>query len=254
VGDLVGVINIILGRPIEAPGLGYTAPLAVVDLDLEGVKKGTDNRIYVHSEELVPVAGVQLKLRYDPDEITFSSPLATDRSDDFIIQYKDNGKGDLVLVMYNLSGKSIEPGEGNILSLPVHVAPGLKGEPQVEINEAVMADPGAVVIPVGRKGTRLPVDFRLAQNYPNPFNPSTTIEFEITADHECELMVKTNLRIYNVLGQWIKTLVNETKTPGIYQVIWDGTDENGDRVSSGVYLYQLKAGDYKKTKKMVLMK
>jgi hypothetical protein len=254
VGDLVGVINTILGRPIEAPGLGYTAPLAVVDLDLEGVKKGTDNRIYVHSEELVPVAGVQLKLGYDPDEITFSSPLATDRSDDFIIQYKDNGKGEMVLVMYNLSGKSIEPGEGNILSLPVNVAPGLKGEPQVEINEAIMADPGAVVIPVGRKGARLPVDFRLAQNYPNPFNPSTTIEFEITADHECELMVKTNLRIYNVLGRSIKTLVNETKTPGIYQVEWDGTDENGDRVSSGVYFYQLKAGDYKETRKMVLMK
>jgi len=254
VGDLVGVINLILGRPIDAPALGYTAPLAVVDLDLDGLTKGTDSHIYVHSKELVPVAGVQLKLKYDPGEMSFSSPEGTERADDFIIQYRDDGQGQLALVMYNLAGKSIEPGEGNILSLPVNLKPGFKDEPKVEIEEAVMADPGAVVIPVGRKGTRLPVDFRLAQNYPNPFNPSTTIEFEITANHECELMVKTNLRIYNVLGRSIKTLVNETKTPGVYQVVWDGTDENGDRVSSGVYFYQLKAGDFKETKKMVLMK
>jgi hypothetical protein len=254
VGDLVGVINIILGRPIDSPGLGYTAPLAVVDLDLDDLKKGTDDRIYVHSQELVPVAGVQLKLKYDPDEISFSSPVVTDRSDDFIIQYKDEGKGELTLVMYNLSGKSIDPGEGRIISLPVNLRPGFKGEPRIEINQAVMADPGAVVIPVGRKGTRLPVDFRLAQNYPNPFNPSTTIEFEIVAYSQCELMVTTSLRIYNVLGQSIKTLVNETKSPGVYHVVWDGTDESGDRVSSGVYLYQLKAGDHKETKKMVLMK
>jgi len=254
VGDLVGIINIILGRPIEAPGIGFSAPLVVVDLDLDGLKKGTDDRIYVHSEEIVPVAGVQLKLEYDPDQLSFSSPLVTDRSSDFIIQYKDEGKGELILVMYNLSGGAIEPGAGNIISLPAKLKPGLEGDPEIDIKEAIVADPGAAVIPVGKKGTRLPVDFRLAQNYPNPFNPSTTIEFELSAETGYDLTVHTTLRIYNVLGRKIKTLVDQIKTPGVYQVEWDGTDETGNRVSSGVYFYQLKAGDHKETKKMVLMK
>jgi hypothetical protein len=254
VGDLVGVINIILGRPIEAPGGGLSSPLVVVDLDLEGLSEGTDDRIYIHSEELVPVAGVQLKLKYDPDELSFSSPLVTDRSNNFIIQYKDEGKGELTVVMYNMAGKSIQPGEGNILSLPATLKPGLKGDPQVVIDEVVMADPGAVVLKVGKRGTHLPIDFRLAQNYPNPFNPTTNIEFEILSDAGDNVNVHTTLRIYNVLGRKIKTLVDEMKSPGIYQVVWDGTDEKGDMVSSGVYFYQLKAKDYKETKKMVLMK
>ncbi|MGB2696491.1 MAG: T9SS type A sorting domain-containing protein [Candidatus Zixiibacteriota bacterium] len=252
--DLQGLINIILGRPIGAPGIGFSLPLAVVDLDLESLKKGADNRIFVHSENLVPVAGVQLKLRYDPDQISFSPPVTTDLTNDFIIQYKDEGKGKMTVVMYNMAGKSIQSGEGNILSLPVELKAGSEGDPQVEIEQVIMADPEAVGIPVGKKGTHLPIDFKLAQNYPNPFNPSTTIEFEILSDVRNEVMVHTTLKIYNVLGRKIKTLINEMKTPGVYQVIWDGTDEKGDVASSGVYFYQLKAKDYKKTRKMVLMK
>jgi hypothetical protein len=223
-------------------------------LDLENLKKGSDTRILVHSEHLVPVAGVQLKLRYDPNQMSFSPPVTTDLTNDFIVQYKDEGKGKITLVMYNMAGKSIESGEGNILSLPVVLKTGLKDDPQVEIEEVIMADPEAVGIPVGKKGAHLPVDFKLAQNYPNPFNPSTTIEFEILTDVRNEVMVHTTLKIYNVLGRRIKTLVDEMKTVGNYQVIWDGTDDSGERVSSGVYFYQLKAKDYQETKKMVLMK
>ncbi len=252
--DLQAIINIILGRPIGTPGIGLSSPLAIVDLDLESLKKGSDAQILVHSEHLVPVAGVQLKLRYDPNQMSFSSPVTTDLTNDFIIQYKDEGKGKMTVVMYNMAGKSIESGEGNILALPVVLKTGLKDDPQVEIEEVIMADPEAVGIPVGKKGTHLPVDFKLAQNYPNPFNPSTTIEFEILSDVRNEVMVHTTLKIYNVLGRRIKTLVDEMKTPGNYQMIWDGTDDGGERVSSGVYFYQLKAKDYQETKKMVLMK
>jgi hypothetical protein len=252
--DLQAVINIILGRPIGAPGIGFSAPLAIVNLDLENLTKGEGDRIFVHSDHLVPVAGVQLKLRYDPDQMSFSSPEATDLSNDFIVQYKDQGRGKMTVVMYNLDGKSIESGEGNILSLPVELKAGTEDDLKVEIEEVIMADPEAVGIPVGKKGTRLPIDFKLAQNYPNPFNPSTTIEFEILSDVRNEVMVHTTLKIFNVLGRKIKTLVDEMKTPGVHQVIWDGTDDRGDVVSSGVYFYQLKSKDYKQTKKMVLMK
>ena len=66
--------------------------------------------------------------------------------------------------------------------------------------------------------------------------------------------IHITLTIYNMLGQKVRTLVNESKEPGTYEVIWDGKDKRGDKVASGVYFYKLKAGDFSQTRKMVLMK
>jgi len=96
-------------------------------------------------------------------------------------------------------------------------------------------------------------DFHLFQNYPNPFNPETRIQFKVQSLKLREL-VPTSLRIYNILGQRVKTLVNEEKKAGTYEVIWDGKDDQGKGVSSGIYFYQLRAGDFTETKKMLLLK
>jgi hypothetical protein len=101
----------------------------------------------------------------------------------------------------------------------------------------------------------VPFAFELGQNYPNPFNPSTTIPFRAGSQgHVARSPVRTTLIIYNILGQKVKTLVDEDKLPGNYQVIWDGRDRMGNQVSSGIYFYQLKAGNYKETKKMSLLR
>jgi predicted outer membrane repeat protein len=89
----------------------------------------------------------------------------------------------------------------------------------------------------------------LHQNYPNPFNPETTISFSVT---QTSLFV--TLDVYNIKGQKVKTLVNETLPAGEHSVVWDGRDSNNKRVGSGVYFYQLKAGRFEKVKKMVLLK
>lgn len=94
----------------------------------------------------------------------------------------------------------------------------------------------------------LPKEISLGQNYPNPFNPTTTIRFEISDRQQI------SLKVYNVLGQVVKTLVNETKAPGVYYQIWDGKDDNGQKVSSGVYFYKLNVGNVSKTKKMMMLK
>lgn len=118
--------------------------------------------------------------------------------------------------------------------------------------------------------------FTLSQNYPNPFNPVTRIQYTVgsrqtkTADgsfahttHErvvdgSQFMVRspvhTTLRIYNVRGRLVRTLVDEEKPAGIYSVIWDGKDNQGNPVSSGIYLYKLKCGEFEKTKKMIIIK
>lgn len=91
-------------------------------------------------------------------------------------------------------------------------------------------------------------DFKLFQNYPNPFNPTTIISYKLPVSSEVEL------KIYNLLGQKVRSLVNERKPAGFYQVQWDGRDETGKEVSSGVYIYRLKAGDFIQSKKMLLIR
>jgi hypothetical protein len=89
----------------------------------------------------------------------------------------------------------------------------------------------------------VPTEFRLEQNYPNPFNPTTNIGFRISH------FGFVSLRVFDLLGREVATLVHEVKQPGSYEVTWDATG-----VASGVYLYRLQAGDYVDTKKLILLK
>lgn len=112
------------------------------------------------------------------------------------------------------------------------------------------SDAGQFVISstTGVEGTEIPVEFRLEQNYPNPFNPSTTIKYAIpVASH-------VKVSIYNTLGQEIKTLVNTDKSAGVYTVEWKGDDNAGNKVTSGIYIYKVTAGENISSRKMVLMK
>ena len=94
----------------------------------------------------------------------------------------------------------------------------------------------------------LPEKHVLHNNYPNPFNSGTTINYELSASSH------VTLKIYNSLGQEIKALVNEEIPAGYYSVKWDGTNENGIKVNSGIFFYSLKTGTFTCTKKMVLVK
>jgi len=89
--------------------------------------------------------------------------------------------------------------------------------------------------------------FRLCQNYPNPFNPSTVIGYELPKASD------VTLTVFNVYGQQIKTLVNSHVNAGAHQAIWDGTNEMGAKVASGVYFYKITAGDFQARNKMILM-
>ena len=95
-----------------------------------------------------------------------------------------------------------------------------------------------------------PINYSMSQNYPNPFNPSTTINYSIPEGQK----VKVSLKIFDLRGVLIQTLVEEEKESGFYRVYWNGTNTNGNNVSSGVYFYRIHAGNYVKTKKMVLLK
>ena len=95
---------------------------------------------------------------------------------------------------------------------------------------------------------KIPEEYLLKQNYPNPFNPTTTIEFSLPA------AAHARLAIYNILGQRVRTLVNTAYQAGEYAIVWNGRDDTGLPVSSGIYIYELKTENFIKRNKMVFMK
>ena len=97
-------------------------------------------------------------------------------------------------------------------------------------------------------GELLPEVFSLHQNYPNPFNPVTKLRYDLPENGH------VNITIYDMLGREVKTLINQAQDPGYRSLIWYATNDYGKPVSAGIYIYQIQAGEYMQTKKMVLLK
>jgi FlgD Ig-like domain len=94
----------------------------------------------------------------------------------------------------------------------------------------------------------IPSEYALDQNYPNPFNPSTTIKYQLTQDS------KVNLTIYNLQGQVVRTLVNDNVAAGFQSISWNGKNEMGQTVATGMYVYRIQAGSFVSVKKMLMLK
>ena len=101
---------------------------------------------------------------------------------------------------------------------------------------------------VSARETEIPFGYTLSQNYPNPFNPVTTIQYRLPVDGVVDISV------YNLAGRRVRLLVTGEQSKGMYTVQWNGRDDAGNPVSSGMYLYRLKAGRYSETKKLLLLK
>ncbi|MCX6151271.1 MAG: T9SS type A sorting domain-containing protein, partial [Ignavibacteriales bacterium] len=94
----------------------------------------------------------------------------------------------------------------------------------------------------------IPVKFAVEQNYPNPFNPSTTISYSLPENSY------VTVKIYNMLGREVKTLISSQQNSGVYNVIWNGDTNSGEKVSSGAYIYRVEAGKFNQVRKMILLK
>jgi hypothetical protein len=98
------------------------------------------------------------------------------------------------------------------------------------------------------QGSILPRDFQLGQNYPNPFNPSTTIDYNLPRQGH------VTIEVFNTLGQRVQILVDGEQSAGSHSVIWNGANESGQAVATGVYFYRLKTDNRVKTRKMLLLR
>ncbi len=107
---------------------------------------------------------------------------------------------------------------------------------------------GVPPVSVETEDPLIPDEFIVHQNFPNPFNPETEIRFALTKDSHVAI------NVYNTLGQQIGTLIDTEYAAGFHSVRWDGKDRNGSPVSSGVYLYQIQAGEFSQVRKMSLIR
>jgi hypothetical protein len=96
--------------------------------------------------------------------------------------------------------------------------------------------------------SELPGEFAISQNYPNPFNPATTLRIQLPRLSDVKLV------IYNTLGQKVRTLVNGKLSAGYHDFVWDGSNDLGQLIASGIYIYRFEAGEYRQTKKMILLR
>jgi hypothetical protein len=95
---------------------------------------------------------------------------------------------------------------------------------------------------------KIPIEFSLYQNYPNPFNGKTIIEFDLPKSEPVEIMV------YNIDGQQVRKLISQPYDAGTHKVLWEGRDDDGVLTASGLYIYQIRAGNFRQQKKMLFIK
>jgi hypothetical protein len=207
------------------------------------------HQILIRGTFAVDIAAVELTIEYHPQSSSLNPVLPGHLQD---LQIFSMQKERILKVgVLDLKGKSwITEGERMDLLILNTKGTNLSG---VRIKEAVLADRHGWMVPVKivtqeEMERSRPESFSLQQNHPNPFNPQTQVRYDLPQD--CEV----KLTIYNLLGQKVKVLVDEHQSAGHKAVFWDGKDERGVEVASGIYFYKIQAGEFVQTKKMLLLK
>lgn len=241
IADLVMLINIINGYEEPLPK-AHAGSVSSVNVSLPEINTGD---IPVYASSNIPLGGAYFIFKYDNKDIEIGTPALAERSQGMtMVSHAKNGE--LRVLLYSLKGNVINEGDGILFIVPA-VGKGKLTLETVEFSDA-LGNLLEVQSYDHATTAQLPTVFSLAQNYPNPFNAETAISFALPKTSE------VSLRIFNIAGQVVRTLVDQWMEAGHYKIYWNGSDNYGREVSSGVYYYEIIAADFKATKKMVMMK
>lgn len=198
-----------------------------------------------------PVRGIELRLKLKDSTLALNSINMLFKRADMMSVFVSTKAHEVRVLAYNLSNVEIKEDSGSIFRLPL-----ITSLDMIDTTEVTIALSSNMSSPIATEkitapANAYPATFRLSQNYPNPFNGATTIEYDIPDGTE---FTKTVIQVFNVLGQRVKTLVAEDQQPGRYSVRWDGTDQNGSVVATGVYFYRLISKSHVGSRKMLYVK
>lgn len=247
------------GAPPVFKAAGEDSDNAAAKVEIIGVEEveswwsGRVFEVTAKATGMSDVMAYELVLGYDPDRVKVLPGAAVEEGNVFA----DNSRGSLFF-------SRTEPGRVEVASGRVGREWSARGDAELVTVRfmALTEDPGQVEVLGGQfvnsayqantmrveKARALPKIAALHQNFPNPFNPSTEIRFDIPTAREVQL------RVFNQLGQTVRTLVDSRMKAGTYRIKWDGKTEAGNSISSGVYFYSLEAGDFSQIRKMTLVK
>jgi len=248
IADVVMMIDIIFGGTGRTMGFDANE-IAYIDLI-------NDYRNSVLSFDIDyngPVRGIEFLLTFDPSKVIVKSPSLSNFQEGVMLSYTEIEPGILKVLAANLQGGSIESMEKTYMSIPVEFIGQEREIANVSLDGINLAGgDGSLINFVARTNSSevmvIPGDFALHQNFPNPFNPSTEIRFDLPEAGN------VNLSIYNLMGQKIRSLSSEMMTPGYHAIIWDGTNDMGSQVSTGMYFYAIQSSEFQATKKMLFLK
>ena len=196
---------------------------------------------------------MEFELNYNAELVDIQAPYSIDAQGNVMISSNIVAAGTKKVIVTDMQGGTIKPVGEVYLSIPVVFKGSIYDIGQVEIDNINVAGfAGDLIDYVSRTAISevklIPSDFSLQQNFPNPFNPSTEIRFDLPEEGQVELSV------FNMQGQKVRTLESGRMTPGYHAIIWNGTNDNGSRVSTGMYFYSIQTNKFQAVRKMLFLK
>jgi hypothetical protein len=193
------------------------------------------------------VYGIQFDLKYNPAELTFNGAEATN---DFTFEYSQKEDGTVRGLMFSMTGEKLNASDlASLVALDFAAADGFSGVSAVDFSNVILAgENGAELETITASlsvdtNEFLPVKTALNASYPNPFNPSTSINYDLSAEG------LVNIAVYDALGRLVTELVNDVQPEGSHQISWNAADQ-----ASGAYFVRMTAGSYSNTQKLMLVK
>jgi hypothetical protein len=239
------------------PGVNGNAELSL-SLTNDRVIAGQLISVDVSLANVEALQGYGFMLSYDADKFEFveAAPAENDllrsAGGETPLFFKQTRSGEVTIANAVVDGEAVS-GDGSIATLTFKVLSEFEDKARFEVADGIVFDSGQLsneVVVLGALSIEsTPTEFTLLQNFPNPFNPETTIKYNLAEGSD------VHLRIFNIVGQVVRTLVAERQPAGRYQVRWSGTDDRGASVSSGIYFYELSAGGkFQDVKRLMLLK
>jgi hypothetical protein len=247
IADVILIVDIIFAP--NARIMNTSNSTAYVDL----VSSLSQGELSFEVENSGTIRGIEFEISYDNKLVDLLAPSLSDIVEDVFISSKSTQKRNLKIVAANLHGGEIVGKEDSYIKIPFNFMGSKYDESLVEISNVKLIgiDGGKIDIIVRTNNSKisyLPSVFALRQNYPNPFNPTTEIRFDVPENSY------VTLAVHNMLGQKVKTLKSEELQAGYHVVNWDGTNELGKLMSSGMYFYSIQTSNFQATKKMLFLK
>ena len=234
IADVIMMVDIIYGGNARTMAFDMNE-IAYVDL----IQDYQNSKLGISIEYGGPVRGIELELEFDPEMVNILSTGLSKIQDEVMVTSKRIEDGKLKVVVANLNSGVIEGDDNSYLNIPLQFNGNDYQVSTVSLKDIKIAGAdGNIIRSLSRTESSdikaIPVNFALQQNFPNPFNPSTEIRFDLPEnDH-------VTLAVYNMMGQKVKTLASRNMTPGYHSIIWNGTNDSGAKVATGMYFYSIK--------------